>query len=55
MDVTLISISRTALLCLEAVKIFKEKEINVEVIDLMNVQSIDYDTIVKSPEKHTDL
>jgi pyruvate/2-oxoglutarate/acetoin dehydrogenase E1 component len=50
-DVTLIGISRTVPLCLEAAKILKEKGVDVEVIDLMTIQPIDYDTIVKSLEK----
>lgn len=50
-DLTLIGISRTVPLCLEAAKMLQERGIDVEVIDLMTIQPMDYKTIIKSVEK----
>lgn len=50
-DVTLISYSRMLTFCLEARKKLKEKNIDVEVIDLRTIKPLDLATITKSIKK----
>lgn len=50
-DVTLISFGKMMLRVEEAVKALEEEGISVELIDLMTVRPIDYDTIIESVKK----
>lgn len=50
-DITLIGIGITVGLCLEAANTLKKHSISAEVINLISVRPIDYETIIKSLEK----
>jgi pyruvate dehydrogenase E1 component beta subunit len=50
-DVTLVSFGKMMLRVEEAVKALEEEGISVELIDLMTVRPIDYDTIIESVKK----
>ena len=47
-DVTLVGISRMTLVCMEAAEALAQEGIDAEVIDLMSLSPIDYDTILDS-------
>ena len=50
-DVTIVAVSRTVPEGLKAAESLEQEGISAEVIDLMTVQPMDYDTIMKSVEK----
>lgn len=50
-DITLIGIGLTVKLCSDAAEILKTKKVSVEVINLISVRPIDYETILKSVKK----
>jgi len=50
-DVTLIGISISVGICLEAAKILKDFEISCEVINLISIRPIDKETLIKSVRK----
>jgi len=50
-DVTIVAFSRAVLEALKAAEELSKEGISAEVIDLMTIQPMDYDTIVKSVEK----
>ena len=50
-DLTLIGISYTVVDCLRTSEILKDKKIDVEIIDLICISSLDIKTIIKSAKK----
>jgi len=50
-DVTIVAVARTVVEALKAADRLAEEGVSVEVIDLMTIQPMDYDTIVKSVMK----
>ena len=54
-DVTLIGISYTTIDCINSAKLLKEKKINAEVIDLISIQPLNMDRIIKSVKKTKNL
>lgn len=50
-DVTLVSFGKTMKVALEAAKEMEKKGVSAEVIDLLSVRPIDYDTVVNSVKK----
>ena len=50
-DITLVGISFTVIDCINAKKLLLEKSINAEVIDLLSIQPLDMENIIKSVKK----
>ena len=50
-DVTLVGMARTTQFCVEAARVLEGEGINAEIIDLLSLSPIDYDTVLTSVRK----